>query len=113
MVFDVHKISGIGEYRVSEEKIKDEVVQIFWKKAKVEEIFGDNDEENAEKAFLIVRKNTFEVRCDRKLSELLREKYESVMESRYFGRGGIEIVNSGQLEADEIEDLIRLSYNLS
>ena len=35
------------------------------------------------------------------------------MESRYFGRGGIEIVNSGQLKPDEIEDLVRLSYNLT
>ena len=35
------------------------------------------------------------------------------MESRYFGRGGIEIVDSGQLEDTEVEDLIRLSYNLS
>ncbi len=113
MVFDIHKVSGIGEYRISKEKIKDETMQIFWKKVKVEETFGDTDEGENEKAFLIVRKNTLEVRCDRKLSELLREKYESVMESRYFGRGGIEIVNSGQLEADEIEDLVRLSYNLS
>ena len=54
-----------------------------------------------------------EVRTDNKLSKLLREKYESVMESRYFGRGGIEIVNSGQLDFDEICDLVRLSYRLS
>ena len=37
---------------------------------------------------------------------LLQEKYESVMESRYFGRGGIEIVLSGQLEEDEIKELV-------
>ena len=43
----------------------------------------------------------------------MREKYESVMESRYFGRGGIEIVMSGQLEDEEIEDLVRLSYNVT
>lgn len=35
------------------------------------------------------------------------------MESRYFGRGGIEIVDSGQLTQEEIEDLVRLSYNLT
>ena len=35
------------------------------------------------------------------------------MESRYFGQGGIEIVLAGQLSEPEIEDLIRLSYNLS
>ena len=51
--------------------------------------------------------------CDEKLGKFLREKYESVMESRYFGRGGIEIVMSGQLQENEVDDLVRLSYNLS
>ena len=60
-----------------------------------------------------MRKNTLEVRTDAKLRDLLREKYETVMESRYFGKGGVEIVNSGQLTADELDDLVRLSYNLS
>ena len=109
----VAKISGLGGYHTSIEKIKNEELKIFWKKVVPRESFGDDGGENKEKAFLVVRKNTLEVRSDRKLSELLREKYESVMESRYFGRGGIEIVNSGQLKPDEIEDLIRLSYNLS
>ena len=35
------------------------------------------------------------------------------MESRYFGKGGVEIVPSGQLSETEIEDLVRLSYNLT
>jgi predicted DNA-binding protein (MmcQ/YjbR family) len=35
------------------------------------------------------------------------------MESRYFGRGGVEIVPSGQLEDAELEDLVRLSYNMT
>ena len=35
------------------------------------------------------------------------------MESRYFGRGGIEIVMCGQLDDAEVEDLVRLSYNLT
>ena len=35
------------------------------------------------------------------------------MQSRYFGRGGIEVVLSGQLSRDELEDLVRLSYNLT
>ena len=59
------------------------------------------------------RAKTLEVRCDEKLGRVLREKYETVMASRYFGRGGIEIVPSGQLTEAEIEDLVRLSYNLS
>ncbi len=65
------------------------------------------------KVFLVVRPKTLEVRCDQKLSRVLKEDYETVMESRYFGRGGIEIVPSGQLEENEIQDLIRLSYNLT
>lgn len=66
-----------------------------------------------ESAFLILHKNTVEVRTDEKLKSLLIERYESVMESRYFGRGGIEIVLSGQLSEDEVRDLVRLSYNLT
>ncbi len=65
------------------------------------------------KVFLVVRPKTLEVRCDQKLGRVLKEDYETVMESRYFGRGGIEIVPSGQLEENEIQDLIRLSYNLT
>jgi hypothetical protein len=35
------------------------------------------------------------------------------MDSRYYGRGGIEVVLAGQLNQQEIEDLIRLSYNMT
>ena len=94
MVFDVSKVSGIGEFSKKSEKER--------------ELFFVN-----EKAFLVLNKNTIEVRCDEKLGKFLREKYESVMESRYFGRGGIEIVMSGQLQENEVDDLVRLSYNLS
>ena len=100
MEIDVKNISGIGEFT---EKVEN----------------GDDASKKRtlyfveEKAFLVVNKNTVEVRCDDKLSKVLREKYESVMESRYFGRGGIEIVTSGQLSAEEVDDLIRLSYNLT
>lgn len=65
------------------------------------------------KVFLVRRAKTIEVRCDAELGGVLREKYESVMESRYFGKGGVEIVPSGQLSETEIEDLVRLSYNLT
>lgn len=95
MVFDLHQVSGIGEWEEGVEKD----LRVF-------RVPGG-------KAFLIVRKETIEVRTDRELSELLRSQYESVMESRYFGRGGIEIVLSGQLGDDEINDLVRLSYNLT
>lgn len=94
MVFDIHEVSGISEFQEVQEKER--------------KLFKVSD-----KVFLVLNKNTIEVRTDFKLGKLLREKYESVMESRYFGRGGIEIVMSGQIELSEIYDLVRLSYNLS
>ena len=100
MEIDVKNISGIGEFTEKVENSDDA--------AKKRTLYLVN-----EKAFLVVNKNTVEVRCDDKLAKVLREKYESVMESRYFGRGGIEIVTSGQLSAEEVDDLIRLSYNLT
>lgn len=100
MEIDVKNISGIGEFAEKVENGDDA--------SKKRTLYLVED-----KAFLVVNKNTVEVRCDDKLAKVLREKYESVMESRYFGRGGIEIVTSGQLSAEEVDDLIRLSYNLT
>lgn len=94
MVLDVSKITGIGEYTVKQEKDR----ELYFR---------------GELAFLVLHRNTIEVRCDARLSENLKQKYESVMESRYYGKGGIEIVLAGQLTQTEIEDLIRLSYNLT
>lgn len=94
MSLDVSKISGLGEFTEKKEKGR----TLYLKEGK---------------AFLVVRENTIEVRTDEKLRELLEEKYESVMQSRYFGRGGIEVVLAGQLSEEEIEDLVRLSYNLT
>lgn len=94
MVPDIHEISGINN--VKEKQEKDRILYL-----------------KDGKTFLVVNKNTIEVRCDYELSKNLQEKYESVMESRYFGRGGIEIVPTNQLKTDEIEDLVRLSYNLT
>lgn len=94
MVFNLSQITSISGYTKKPEKTR----TLYQK---------------GEKVFLVVNKNTIEVRCDDKLSDLLKNKYESVMESRYFGRGGIEIVLANQLKKDEIEDLVRLSYNLT
>ena len=91
---DIKEVTGIGKY---EEKVEKERT-LYLKDDKV---------------FLVVNKNTIEVRTDAELSKLLKDKYESVMESRYFGRGGIEIVLANQLTKSELEDLVRLSYNLS
>lgn len=102
MVFDLSKISGIGEFTTKEENVGDEQAP------KTRTLFYRD-----EKVFLVMNKNTIEVRTDEKLAELLKKEYESVMESRYFGRGGIEIVLADQLKEDELEDLIRLSYDLT
>ncbi|MBR3246514.1 MmcQ/YjbR family DNA-binding protein [Candidatus Saccharibacteria bacterium] len=94
MVPDLSKINGVEDYTTKSEKER----TLFYKQ---------------EKVFLVVNKNTIEVRCDDKLSQVLQEEYESVMQSRYFGKGGIEIVLSNQLSPQELEDLIRLSYDLT
>ena len=100
MVFDVSKISGIGEFNTEVQKVDENHTRTLFLKDK--------------KAFLVENKNTIELRTDEELRKLLVEKYESVMESRYFGRGGIEIVLAGnQLTTDDLNDLVRLSYNLS
>lgn len=95
ITLDVAKVSGIGEYE-STKRGEDQLYNV-----------------PEGKVFLVMRLRTIEVRCDSKLGKVLREKYETVMESRYFGRGGVEVVLSGQLEKAEIEDLVRLSYNLT
>ena len=99
MVFDISKVTGIGNYTEKTEKIKEQIRTLYLKD---------------EKVFLVINKNTIELRTDQELKKLLIEKYESVMESRYFGRGGVEIVIAGhQLAGPELDDLVRLSYNLS
>lgn len=104
-MIDLTKITGIGKWTLEERKNDDgEVVDRIYH---VEQAGGEG------KAFLVVRPKTLEVRCERNLGRKLRDEYETVMESRYFGRGGIEIVPSGQLGEDEIDDLVRLSYNLT
>ena len=94
MVFNLSEVTGIGDFTSKKEKKR--------------ELFLKDD-----RVFLVINKNTIEVRTDDELARLLKEKYESVMESRYFGRGGIEIVLANQLKTDDLCDLVRLSYNLS
>ena len=99
MVFDLSKVTGIGDYTEKTEKRDNQTRTLYYKNDKV---------------FLVVNKNTLELRTDGELRKLLTDKYESVMDSRYFGRGGIEIVIAGhQLPDDELNDLVRLSYNLT
>jgi predicted DNA-binding protein (MmcQ/YjbR family) len=54
------------------------------------------------------------LRCDPKLSKLLKLKYEEVMPAHQLNpKQWISIVISGQLSTDELEDLIRHSYILA
>ncbi len=98
---DLAKVSGIGAWEKELRSGKDGEA--------LDEIYKIPEG----KAFLVLRPKTVEVRCERNLGRKLQEEYETVMESRYFGRGGVEIVPTGQLDEGEIEDLVRLSYNLT
>jgi predicted DNA-binding protein (MmcQ/YjbR family) len=101
MDFDIEKVSGIGEYA------KKNLLEDGEKKGIVFQAPN-------ERAFAVWHfGKTLEVRTDSNLAKLLTEKYETVMQSRYFGRGGIEVVLSGQIPEEEIYDLVRLSYNLT
>ncbi len=70
-----------------------------------------------EKMFALVAEKSQPVRislkCDPLLAETLREKYESVMPGYHLNKKHWNtIVCSGQLSWDEIQDLIRHSYQL-
>ena len=70
-----------------------------------------------ERIFLVIEEGTsplrIEMRCDRRLGQTLKERFESVMTSRALGNNGIEIICSGQLTNDEVFDLIRHSFEIS
>lgn len=74
-------------------------------------------EQGEGKMFALIAEDTDPVRislkCDPKLSKVLREKYETVMEGYHLNKKHwITILLSGQLEWDEVQDLIRHSYIL-
>lgn len=53
------------------------------------------------------------LRCDPLLSKILRDRYDEVMGGQHLNKKYWNtIVLTGQLGNDEIEDLIRLAYNL-
>ena len=72
---------------------------------------------NEAKMFALIAEKSNPVRislkCDPKLAEVLREKYESVQPGYHLSKKHWNtIVCSGQLNLHEIHDLIRLSYRL-
>ena len=99
-MLEVDQISGLGAYTTKTREVSEHERDTLY--------LASNGQ-----VFLVERPKTIEVRSEQKLARVLRDKYETVMESRYFGRGGIEIVPSGQLEESELADLVRLSYNLT
>ncbi len=53
------------------------------------------------------------LKCDPQLSELLREKYETVVPGDHLNKKHWNtVICSGQLKDDEVADLIRHSYEL-
>ena len=70
-----------------------------------------------DKMFALVAEKSNPVRislkCDPLLAETLREKYETVMPGYHLNKKHWNtILLTGQIEWDEIQDLIKLSYNL-
>lgn len=70
-----------------------------------------------DKMFALIQEGSDPVRlslkCDPNLSELLREKYESVMPGYHLNKKHWNtLILSGQLSFEEVKDLIRHSYQL-
>lgn len=99
MNLDFNFLSTLGPYTEKQETDSDHSRTLYYR--------------DHHHVFLVVNHSTIELRTDEKLARHLIDKYESVMQSRYFGRGGLEIVPAGQLTHEEINDLIRLSYSLT
>ncbi len=69
-----------------------------------------------EQYFAILKNNSYpailELKTDRKLAKLLSEKYESVSPAKNIDpRYWIQIICAGQLEDQDLLDLIRLAYD--
>lgn len=74
-------------------------------------------EKNGDKMFALIPEGSDPVRislkCDPLLAETLREKYESVMPGYHLNKKHWNtVILSGQLDWEEVKDLIRHSYIL-
>ena len=70
-----------------------------------------------ESVFAIIKTGSkpvlLDLACDRNLSKKLREEYETISPSKIVDPARwIQVICSGQVEADYIKDLIVLAYNL-
>jgi predicted DNA-binding protein (MmcQ/YjbR family) len=87
--------------------------------AKLDYPFGENTAvyKVKDKMFALVRENKTPVqvslKCDPMLAETLRQKYDTVMPGYHLNkRHWNTLVLTGQLSWDEVQDLIRHSYDL-
>lgn len=69
------------------------------------------------KFFAIIQDNAkplrISLKCDPQLAEVLREKYETVVPGYHLNKKHWNtIICTGQVSDDELQDFIRLSYNL-
>jgi predicted DNA-binding protein (MmcQ/YjbR family) len=70
------------------------------------------------KMFALIAEGTkplrISLKCDPKLAEVLREKYETVFPGYHLNKKHWNtIILTGQLSLDEVKDLINLSYDLA
>ena len=88
----------------------------FGDKPAVYKFFGEPEDEG--KIVALIREEDVEpvnlsLKCDPNLSLNLREKYDEVMPGYHLNKKHWNtLILSGQLEEDEVKDLIRHSYNL-
>lgn len=80
-------------------------------------VYKIGNKETESKMFALIEERSDPVRislkCDPKLSEVLREKYETVLPGYHLNKKHWNtIICSGQLSLSEVKDLILLSYNL-
>src|ERR1700690_4258685 len=87
--------------------------------AKLDYPFGENTAvyKVDDKMFALISEKSkplqISLKCDPLLAETLREKYETVMPGYHLNKKHWNtIVLTGQLGWEEVQDLIRLSYNL-
>jgi predicted DNA-binding protein (MmcQ/YjbR family) len=78
---------------------------------------GSKGDPSAAKMFALMPESkeplSLSLKCDPVLSKVLREKYESVMEGYHLNKKHWNtIILTGQLSWEEIQDLIRHSYQL-
>lgn len=78
---------------------------------------GHKDAGEKEKMFALIQEGSQPLRvslkCDPQLARTLQERYESVLPGYHLNKKHwITVICSGQLSADEVIDLARLSYQL-